>query len=389
MQTLTAAPAPAAPLAAPAAARPRRRARWGPAAAVVLPWLGLGVLKAAEVYAQRRLRGEPGGYLQAFLVDLPIVLVGIAVTPPVLWLCARFPLTRRAWPRHLPVLAAAAVALVFAMNAARTWMWQLGGVAPDVGLLQATLLGLANVFHIDLTVLMLVGGIAHVAMHARERQAREVAAARLAAQLSEARLGALRMQLHPHFLFNSLHSVGQLVRAGRSAEAMEVVERLGDLLRASLDPRAAHLVPVRDDVEFARAYLEIERVRFSDRLRVEWRVDWEEVEGARVPHFLLQPLVENAIRHGIAPTSSAGRITVEIGGGEGRVRIAVRDDGPGLPKGGTAGGGVGLRNTRARLEQIYGTDFRFTVANHPAGGVEAAVELPRHPPEQPWAASAS
>jgi signal transduction histidine kinase len=203
----------------------------------------------------------------------------------------------------------------------------------------------------------------------RERETRE---ARLAAQLSEAKLGALRMQLHPHFLFNSLNAITVLVRDQKTREASDMLELLSRLLRQVLQREHGELIPLRQELQFIEEYLGIEQVRFSDRLSVRWEVD-EVVRDALVPSFVLQPLVENAVRHGIAKRAENGLIEV-MAHREGRaVILTVRDNGPGYLRGSPEG--VGLTNTRARLEALYGTDAELKIESDSEGTV-AIIRLP-------------
>ena len=203
----------------------------------------------------------------------------------------------------------------------------------------------------------------------RERETRE---ARLAAQLSEAKLGALRMQLHPHFLFNSLNAITVLVRDQKTREASDMLELLSRLLRQVLQHEHGELIPLRQELQFIEEYLGIEQVRFSDRLSVRWEID-EEIGDALVPAFILQPVVENAVRHGIAKRVDNGIIEV-IARREGDMLVlGVRDNGPGYLTGSPEG--VGLTNTRARLEALYGADAELNIESNEEGTV-VIIRLP-------------
>ena len=198
---------------------------------------------------------------------------------------------------------------------------------------------------------------------ARERETRE---ARLAAQLSEAKLGALRMQLHPHFLFNSLNAITVLLRDQKTLEASNMLEMLSRLLRQVLQSEHDELIPLRQELQFIEEYLGIEQVRFSDRLTVRWEID-EEVRPALVPAFILQPLVENAVRHGIAKRAENGVVEV-IARREGEsLVLSIRDNGPGFRAGSPEG--VGLTNTRARLETLYGDGAELRIESDERGTV--------------------
>jgi two-component system, LytTR family, sensor kinase len=187
----------------------------------------------------------------------------------------------------------------------------------------------------------------------------------------QARLQALRYQLNPHFLFNTLNAISTLVVDKRNAEAGQMIARLSDFLRMTLDRPDLEEVPLADEVEFVQRYLEIEQVRFGERLAVRIAVE-DEAWTARVPAMVLQPLVENAIRHAVAPRTEGGRI--EIGAKiEGRgLRVWVADDGPGLDANGNTG--IGLSNTRERLHQLYGSAHRFELVN--GKGLRAEMVLP-------------
>jgi two-component system, LytTR family, sensor kinase len=220
--------------------------------------------------------------------------------------------------------------------------------------------------------------------HRRFRE-REVAAAQLETQLATAQLQALRMQLHPHFLFNALHSAAMLTMIDPE-RAHRVLVQLSALLRTTLDRSSSAEVALAEEIDFLDRYLAIERVRFQDRLQVEIEAD-DDALAAAVPNLILQPLVENAVRHGIARRTDARRLTIRGVTCEGTLVLEVEDDGPGLPSGwalGTSsdGSGVGLPNVRARLERMYGERGRLELLT-PAGadgrprqGVLARVTIP-------------
>jgi two-component sensor histidine kinase len=209
-------------------------------------------------------------------------------------------------------------------------------------------------------------------LEARDRQAQT---ARLTAQLAEARLSALRMQLHPHFLFNSLNAITVLVRDQRTQLATRMLELLSDVLRQVLRSDQPHEVALSEELRLVEQYLAIEQVRFSDRLRVRFAVD-DAVLGAAVPRFILQPLVENALRHGVADRSSL--VTIEIGAArrDHELELWVRDDGPGLAT--DRRSGVGLDNTRERLTTLYGEGASLALSTAEGGGAIARIRLPYH-----------
>jgi LytS/YehU family sensor histidine kinase len=190
----------------------------------------------------------------------------------------------------------------------------------------------------------------------------------------EARLEALRMQLNPHFLFNTLHAISALIHDQPDA-ADRMVARLSDLLRLSLDPSKPQEVPLSEELAFLEGYLEIEQTRFSERLQVT-KVIEAGTETALVPFLLLQPLVENAIRHGIEPREERGCLAITARRQNGRLELRVRDDGPGLAKKDAKPQGIGLSNTRSRLQHLYGEQFTFELKDLVEGGLEAFISLP-------------
>jgi two-component system LytT family sensor kinase len=197
-------------------------------------------------------------------------------------------------------------------------------------------------------------------------------AARLQSALASAELRSLKAQLHPHFLFNTLHTISVLMDRD-VALAKRLLVRLSELLRVALDTHGASLVPLDQEIRFAEHYLEIEHTRFQERLLVRIEVD-PALRSVRVPSFLLQPLIENAVRHGIARVSGPGQLTVKVRRDDNRMSIEVWDSGPGSSS--PSATGVGLANLRGRLEQLYGTNFELVASNGPNGGFLARVILP-------------
>ena len=216
-------------------------------------------------------------------------------------------------------------------------------------------------------------GCLHAFTYYREARERESQQARLAAQLAEARLGALRMQLNPHFLFNSLNAITVLVRDQNTRDATRMLELLSAVLRQVLQSDKRHEVTLDEELRFVGQYLAIEQVRFSDRLRVRWSID-DALRDALVPAFILQPLVENAVRHGVARRSGAGVIEVAARVSGGSLVLTVYDDGPGYSPPSDAG--VGLANTRARLDTLYGEAGLLQVASAEGGGTIATIRFP-------------
>jgi two-component sensor histidine kinase len=207
-----------------------------------------------------------------------------------------------------------------------------------------------------------------------EAREREAEAARLATQLAETRLSALRMQLNPHFLFNSLNTVLVLVRDKENAAAARTLELIADLLRQLLETDRPQLVSLSDELRFAERYLAIEQVRFPDRLRVEWAIE-ERARSVLVPDLILQPLVDNAIRHGVAKRPEAGviRISARVSGEF--LELGIRDDGAGVgPE--AEREGIGLSNTKERLRVLYGQLASVTISTVRGAGTEVRLLIP-------------
>src|SRR6266567_3920094 len=231
-------------------------------------------------------------------------------------------------------------------------------------------------FYIDLIIASLIVIAVHALLYYQNFRASELAQSSLKTQLAQSQLKALKMQLHPHFLFNTLHSISSLVLEDPT-KANSMIARLGDFLRLTLENSDQQLVSLKEETEFLRCYLEIEQVRFGDRLTVGFELEPQTL-SAHVPHLILQPVLENAIKHAIAPRATRGHINIEAKRLNSLLRLEVRDNGPGIASNGDLFGaeGVGLSNVRARLQQIYGCDFRFELVNRKDGGLTVVMEIP-------------
>lgn len=326
-------------------------------------WVVPAILAALKGYAQSLLESGRPPELRAVVWEGGDWLLYALFTPAIFWLARRYPLSRATLARHIPIHLAAAI--VFCAG------WAMGGTLLSLALFDSTPYG-GGAFNWFLTslpfgvaVYFAVLGVEHAAFYALAVRERET-------QLAEARLGALRMQLQPHFLLNSLNAITVIVRDRDTATATGMLERLGAMLRRVMRTDRPHEVPLAEELDFLRQYLEIEAVRFPDRLRPVFAVD-PAVLHAAVPDFLLQPLVENAVRHGLARRLSATVLRIEGRRGENELVLAVVDDGPGVAE---AGEGVGLRNTRERLATLYGNRARLELTRAPDGGTRVTVRIP-------------
>ncbi len=234
---------------------------------------------------------------------------------------------------------------------------------------------------LNIPIYFFVVSMSHAFRYFRRSRERERRALELEASLAQAKLQSLRMQLNPHFLFNTLNAISTLVHRD-PVGADETIVNLSELLRMSMEDSDQQEIPLRRELEFLDRYLEIQQVRFGERLRVEKEVD-PGVLVAQVPVMILQPLVENAIKHGIEPQTGLGLLKIAARHTGDLLQVTIGDNGPGLPgAGGTAfREGIGLANTRARLRELYGPRHQFTLSNAPAGGLLVFLEIPYH--EQP------
>jgi two-component system LytT family sensor kinase len=237
--------------------------------------------------------------------------------------------------------------------------------------LQARIIGAAGV-NVPVYVGFVLGW--HVATYYRQLRDREVQSMELESMLHQAQLQSLRNQLNPHFLFNTLHSIAELVHENPQL-AEQIILRLGELLRQVLRSSKLPEVPLAEELDFVRGYVEIEQLRLGERLQVKWDVEPAALQ-AMVPSLILQPLVENAIQHGIAPVAASGALAIRASCAAGLLHLQVRDSGPGLSRQSPGrGSGIGLANTRARLERLYGGRHRFELIGDEGFVVNVSIPL--------------
>ncbi|HEX8696161.1 MAG TPA: histidine kinase [Longimicrobium sp.] len=324
---------------------------------------------ARNYYVNEQRLGRPSWW-RALGVSAFEVYVWAVLCLGAWWLARRYPLDRGGWRRG--ALAFALGGLVLASFRSLTEYWFTGwlnadfGVPPDFAFYETL-----SRFPSGLMFSYTLVGMMHGLEYFRRLRERELAAARLEGELSRARLRALKAHLQPHFLFNALNTVASLVRRDPEA-AEEMIGDLSDLLRASLAHEHTQEVTLREELATLEPYLRIQQARFGERLEVVRRVEASALD-ARVPHLVLQPLVENAMRHGVARRPGRGRVEVCVGREGGVLRLRVADNGPGFPL--AYREGVGLGSTRARLRHLYGGE-RLTIRPAPGGGAVVELELP-------------
>ena len=348
---------------------------------VGLFFTAIGLANAAQIYLAASLGDDPIGWRLALVQTLPFWWVKAALVPLVIVAARRLPPLGRGWwwrtPSHLLFsLAFAATPLV------------VGGALivalyPQYGPLGTALGELFSAFFVaGVSIYWLLLAAVHALEYYERYRERELQAARLAqrssqleASLATARLAALRMQMNPHFLYNTLNSVSVLAMRGEGQRVVRMLDELAGLLRLTLE-RTDRLVSLEDELELIDRYLRLELVRFGDRLQVRRSIS-PAARLAQVPSLLLQPLVENALKHGVGATPGPVEIEIEAWVEDGRMKIRVRDSGPGFDSSAEHGSGVGLKNTRLRLRAIYGEEASLTLSlPGEGGGAEVRVDLP-------------
>lgn len=348
---------------------------WKVAAGICAAWLLAALVLSGQGALDVAMRGvQPMPWYVAFIQTLP----WIPVTLGAVVMAKRFAPTETGWPRLIipHVLAVALLSFVANVLVVAGYMLANGNV-PAVGALvrQGSLWATLNL-HIVLLIYAATVGATLGIVYVRRTRERELQLAKLEGQLVRARLETLNSQIRPHFLFNTLHTIGQLWRSGRSDDADTVLDHLGSLFHKVQGSTSRFEVGLAEELEMVREYLAIEETRFRDRLRTTVLAT-ENALQCHVPPLILQPIVENAIRHGISAVSTAGRVSVNADVLDGKLLITVCDDGPGMkavsPHAGT---GTGLRNTRERLLQLYGAAASVDVSDPQHAGTVVRIVMP-------------
>ncbi len=345
-------------------------------------WTILAFAFTGQLYFTRLLSERPATWGEIAKEQFIYPYLWALITPFVLWFASRYPIERpHFWKNFCRHLTLATLLVVVVMSAFQI-IYYLIFIQPSgrpfmlLPMLRTVIYNSSESYGVYGLIILLH----HVYRYYNRFRQGELRASQLEARLSQAQLQALKMQLHPHFLFNTLHSISSLVHKDPNA-ADKMISRLGDFLRMTLENSGTQEVQLKRELEFLKCYLEIESVRFRDRLTTEMRIDPRSLDS-QVPNLILQPIVENAIQHGVAPRSTPGLIEILAKQQNGTLRIEVKDNGPGLSVNHRADNvfrkGLGLANTKARLEQLYGTAHRFELTERPGGGLVVAMEIPAH-----------
>ena len=325
----------------------------------------LGVVFTVQEYTLGRVAGQPESWLRAIAGVAPHYLIWCAMSIPILLLAARYPLQGPRRFRHAALHILFCILFYAVEVAISTAVVPLLLNDPRLTRFMLRLLAI-RAFYDDFLLYWVLVGVSHLVAE----QGRRVTLQR---ELATAELNALRAQLQPHFLFNTLNSISELMHVDVEA-AEQMTASLSDLLRFSLDRQEAQEIALRDELEMLDVYLRIQQVRFSDSVTIERAIEGDALD-ALVPSLLLQPIVENAFRHGLSRRRQQGRVRIEAGRVNGHVRLEIADNGVGLPSGGLREG-IGLRNTRVRLEQLYGREQTLTLAPAHGGGLRVVMTFP-------------
>ena len=337
-------------------------------------WTAVGAFIISQRYLFALSVAARFDFFASAAMNFASIWLWALMTPAIIALAHRFPLHAGSWQRNLVLHFLFSVAFAAADVCLDTW------VARSIHSTTAQLSLVSRFWNksfINLFSYAAVTAVAHAIQYSHQLADRKARTAELEKEVLRARLAALQMQLRPHFLFNALNSVASLIRSQQSAQAIRALSGLADLLRFVLKRDGAQLVPLRDEMELIDRYLRIEQIRFENRLEARLDVD-PQVLDALVPSLILQPLVENAVHHGIESARGIGHVDVEVRRDADMLRVCVRNSGPLLDLASAPGevDGVGLGNTRARLQHLYGEHHRFELRAAAGGGALAELAIP-------------
>ncbi len=342
-------------------------------------WTLFALFFASQFALQNQFSRNPVPFWQILTWQLVSGYIWFALSPIILYLARRFPFELGRWKISLPVHIAASLLIAFFQQGIDAFVLTRLGYPPGfefANFWEAYKFFISFNLHLSLMIYWGVVGIWSAYNYYQKYRERELQTSQLEARLAQSRLQVLKMQLHPHFLFNTLNAISELIH--RDADAADrMLTDLSDLLRMSFENLEVQEVPLKQELEFLRKYVEIERMRFHDRLKVDMNIEADTLD-ASVPNMILQPLVENAIKHGISPRATGGQIDISAVRNNGQLEITVVDDGLGMPFGdaGSLAEGVGLSNTRRRLKHLYGEGHEFRFSAEKNGGVRVDLVIP-------------
>jgi two-component system, LytTR family, sensor kinase len=356
---------------------------------VFLFWTLIGLSFASQFYLFSLKTGRPVSWGEAVGSSLGDWYVWAVLSLPIIELARRFRFDSPKWVRNVAIHLVASCAFSLGYMVLRALLGQLQGWWGGNPATFAETFNLLAIkaFRFNLLIYWVIVSVGHAFAYYRQYQERALRATELEKRLAQARLQALQMQLNPHFLFNTLNAIASLMHKDVNG-ADRMITRLAELLRYALESTEAQEVPLRQELAFLERYLEIEKTRFGPRLTVRMDIGPDTLD-ALVPNLILQPLVENAIRHGIERRARPGVVELRSRQENGALRLELRDNGPGLPPDQPRREGIGLSNTRARLLHLYGAGQQLALRNAPEGGLLVEVSLPFHAVHGPGAAAAN
>ncbi|HZZ18502.1 MAG TPA: histidine kinase [Opitutaceae bacterium] len=349
--------------------------RWLRITALTAGWAFLGLVLTLEIYFNVHAEMDWPDFTMLAIPQFGRAAMWACMTPFILLLREKMPLSSGRWVGGILFHFLFSFAVMADYYLGRTESYRIFFDENTYGFWHSAIQNFYGYNFVDMACYWAVIAFGYGGELQRKFKNEEVRAAQLESRLIEAELKALREQLKPHFLFNTLNTVSAMVRDGKNEMAVTLLARLGSLLRMSLDSNHDNETTLRVEMDFLERYIEIQKARYSDRLTVNIAVS-DEALGVSVPWLLLQPIVENAILHGVAPKVGPGRVDI-TGGVKGTdLTLSVRDDGPGVPDGRRVLEGTGLTNTRERLTKLYGDRGRLEVKGHPSGGFSVEITLP-------------
>jgi len=342
-------------------------------------WTLFGLFFASQIALQNQLSENPISFWRILSWQLSSGYAWFLASPVILWLSKRYPFEDDKWKASVPIHVVASILVSLTILCIDSY------VLPKLGYLARfnlttfwetyKILFFVN-FHFSIAIYWGVVAIHQAILYYRKYRERELKTSQLEARLAQSRLQVLKMQLHPHFLFNTLNAISELVHRDPD-RADQMLTDLSDLLRMSFENLEVQEIPLKQELEFLRKYLEIEQTRFHDRLEVRMEIAPDTLD-ASVPNMILQPLVENAIKHGISPKAEGGNITIGALRNNGHLELSVTDNGVGMNSGGVKAltEGVGLSNTRRRLKHLYGESHKFELEPESDDGVSVRLDIP-------------
>ena len=358
---------------------PLLRRKWVKWTMIWAIWTLFGFFFTSQLVLQNQLSRNPVPFWQILAWQMVSGYVWFALCPLLLWLAQKFPFEAERWKGSVPVHIFASLVVAFFQLAIDTFLLTRLGYPPNrqfQSFLEAYQYFIYINLHFSLMIYWGVVGIKSAYSYYQKYRERELVASKLEARLAQSRLQVLKGQLQPHFLFNTLNAISELIYKDQEA-AERMLGDLSDLLRLSFEKLEVQEISLKQELEFLKKYLEIEQMRFHDRLRVEMEISPDTLD-ASVPNMILQPLVENAIKHGIAPRSTGGRIRIGAARNNGSLELSVADNGIGVPFNdvGNVSEGIGLSNTRRRLRHLYGERQKFELSAAPAAGLRVNLTIP-------------